>query len=42
MALYSMVFYVSKTILPTDLSPLYELPVRNNRSIRSSSSRPSR
>src|SRR6266404_1583888 len=25
MALYSMVFYVSKTILPTDLSPLYEL-----------------
>ena len=30
MALYSMVFYVSKTILPTDLSPLYELPVRIN------------
>ena len=28
MALYSMVFYVSKTVLPTDLSPLYELPVR--------------
>src|SRR5436309_786072 len=30
MALYSMVFYVSKTVLPTDLSPLYELPVRIN------------
>ena len=30
MALYSMVFYVSKTVLPTDLSPLYELPVRVN------------
>src|SRR5438046_2389258 len=28
MAFYSMVFYVSKTVLPTDLSPLYELPVR--------------
>src|SRR5438093_6080429 len=27
-AFYSMVFYVSKTVLPTDLSPLYELPVR--------------
>src|SRR2546429_7613723 len=28
MALYSMVFYVSKTVLPIDLSPLYELPLR--------------
>jgi Flp pilus assembly protein TadD len=28
MAFYSMVFYISKTALPTDLSPLYELPVR--------------
>jgi len=28
MALYSMVFYVSKTVLPVDLSPLYELPLR--------------
>jgi hypothetical protein len=26
MALYSLVFYVSKTVLPSDLSPLYELP----------------
>jgi protein O-mannosyl-transferase len=26
MALYSVVFYVSKTVLPTDLSALYELP----------------
>jgi len=28
MALYSIVFYVSKTVLPMDLSPLYELPSR--------------
>jgi protein O-mannosyl-transferase len=28
MALYSLVFYVSKTVLPSDLSPLYELPSR--------------
>src|SRR5438309_1242477 len=28
MALYSTVFYVSKTVLPIDLSPLYELPLR--------------
>jgi protein O-mannosyl-transferase len=28
MALYSMVFYLSKTVVPTDLSPLYELPKR--------------
>jgi len=28
MALYSMVFYLSKTVLPMDLSPLYELPLR--------------
>jgi len=28
MALYSMVFYVSKTVFPIDLSPLYELPLR--------------
>src|SRR3989442_8835176 len=28
MALYSVAFYVSKTILPADLSPLYELPSR--------------
>jgi Flp pilus assembly protein TadD len=28
MALYSMVFYLSKTVLPVDLSPLYELPSR--------------
>jgi Flp pilus assembly protein TadD len=26
MALYSVAFYVSKTVLPADLSPLYELP----------------
>lgn len=26
MAAYSIVFYISKTILPVDLSPLYELP----------------
>jgi len=26
MALYSLVFYVSKTVVPSDLSPLYELP----------------
>ena len=26
LALYSLVFYVSKTVLPLDLSPLYELP----------------
>lgn len=26
MALYSIVFYMSKTVLPIDLSPLYELP----------------
>jgi len=26
MALYSIVFYVSKTVVPSDLSPLYELP----------------
>ena len=28
MALYSIVFYFSKTVLPMDLSPLYELPAR--------------
>jgi len=28
MALYSLVFYLSKTALPMDLSPLYELPSR--------------
>jgi hypothetical protein len=28
MAFYSVAFYVSKTALPTDLSPLYELPTR--------------
>src|SRR2546427_8432752 len=28
MALYSLVFYLSKTVLPIDLSPLYELPPR--------------
>jgi Flp pilus assembly protein TadD len=28
MALYSVVFYISKTVLPIDLSPLYELPLR--------------
>lgn len=28
MAFYSVAFYVSKTILPADLSPLYELPPR--------------
>ena len=28
MAAYSMVFYVSKTVFPADLSPLYELPAR--------------
>ena len=28
MALYSLVFYLSKTVLPADLSPLYELPPR--------------
>ena len=26
LALYSFVFYISKTVLPSDLSPLYELP----------------
>jgi Flp pilus assembly protein TadD len=30
MAFYSMAFYISKTVLPTDLSPLYELPPRVN------------
>jgi tetratricopeptide (TPR) repeat protein len=30
MALYSMAFYLSKTVLPTDLSPLYELPPHVN------------
>jgi len=28
MALYSMVFYVSKTAVPSNLSPMYELPAR--------------
>src|SRR5437667_11778314 len=28
MALYSLVFYLAKTALPMDLSPLYELPSR--------------
>jgi tetratricopeptide (TPR) repeat protein len=28
MAFFSMTFYLSKTLLPTDLSPLYELPPR--------------
>ena len=28
MALYSLVFYLSKTALPANLSPLYELPAR--------------
>ena len=28
MALYSVSFYISKTVLPLDLSPLYELPSR--------------
>jgi Flp pilus assembly protein TadD len=28
MAFYSIVFYMSKTVLPMDLSPLYELPSR--------------
>ncbi len=28
MAFYSVTFYISKTILPADLSPLYELPPR--------------
>ena len=28
MALYSLVFYVSKTVVPSNLSPMYELPLR--------------
>src|SRR5919197_1986034 len=28
MALYSLVFYVSKTAVPSNLSPMYELPAR--------------
>jgi protein O-mannosyl-transferase len=28
MALYSVVFYLSKTVVPVDLSPMYELPAR--------------
>jgi protein O-mannosyl-transferase len=28
MALYSLTFYVGKTLLPVDLSPMYELPAR--------------